>query len=84
MKHLAWLSTARKGSRMRATQDHRRCAEECVAMARAADDDNGKVLWLTLALSWVRLAEHVARTTDGLERSDADGDDGIVRSADQV
>jgi hypothetical protein len=44
------------------SQDHhRRCAEECVAMARAASDENGKVLWLTLALSWVRLAEHVAQ-----------------------
>ncbi len=69
---------------MGTTQDHRRCAEECVAMARAAHDDNGKVLWLTLALSWVRLAEHVARTTDAPERSDADGDNGAVRSPDQA
>ena len=53
-------------------------------MARAAHDDNGKVLWLTLALSWVRLAEHVARTTDAPERSDADGDNGAVRSPDQA
>jgi len=30
-------------------------------MARAADDQNDKALWLTLAQSWVRLAEHVAR-----------------------
>ena len=42
-------------------RDHRRLAEECVAMAQAADDQNDKVLWLTLAQSWVRLAEHVAR-----------------------
>ena len=41
--------------------DHRRHAEECVAMAQRADDDGDKVLWLTLAQSWVRLAEHVAR-----------------------
>jgi len=41
--------------------DHRRCAEECVAMAQVADDDRDKALWLTLAQSWVRLAEHVAR-----------------------
>ena len=41
--------------------DHRRCAEECVAMARLSDDTNDKALWLTLAQSWVRLAEHVAR-----------------------
>jgi hypothetical protein len=31
-------------------------------MARASDDDRDKVLWLTLAQSWVRLAEHVARS----------------------
>jgi len=28
-------------------------------MAQRAEDDSGKVLWLTLALSWVRLSEHV-------------------------
>ena len=30
-------------------------------MARVSSDDNDKALWLTLAQSWVRLAEHVAR-----------------------
>jgi hypothetical protein len=30
-------------------------------MAQRADDDGDKALWLTLAQSWVRLAEHVAR-----------------------
>jgi hypothetical protein len=48
---------------MGTTLDHRRCAEECVAMARRAEDDQDKALWLTLAQSWVRLAEHVERTT---------------------
>jgi hypothetical protein len=43
------------------SEDHLKHAEECVAMAQAADDDKDKVLWLTLAQSWVRLAEHVAR-----------------------
>jgi hypothetical protein len=42
------------------TADHRKCAEECVAMARLADAQSDKALWLTLAQSWVRLAEHVA------------------------
>jgi hypothetical protein len=31
-------------------------------MARRADDDQDKALWLTLAQSWVRLAEHVERS----------------------
>jgi hypothetical protein len=42
--------------------DHRRCAEECVAMAQLSEDNKDKALWLTLAQSWVRLAEHVAHT----------------------
>jgi hypothetical protein len=47
---------------MGTTLDHRRYAEECVAMARLAEDDQDKMLWLTLAQSWVRLAEHVERS----------------------
>jgi hypothetical protein len=42
-------------------QDHRRYAEECVAMAQLSQDDGDKALWLTLAQSWVRLAEHIER-----------------------
>lgn len=41
-------------------RDHRKCAEACVARARLSNDDGDKALWLTLAQSWVRLAEHVA------------------------
>jgi hypothetical protein len=33
--------------------------EECVTMALSVQDDD-KALWLTLAQSWVRLAEQVA------------------------
>jgi hypothetical protein len=67
---------------MGTTQDHRRCAEECVAMAQAAADDNGRALWLTLALSWVRLAEHVARGVDLPGQSEGDSEAGAVRSTD--
>jgi len=52
-----------RGSIMGTTLDHRRYAEECVAMAQRAEDDQDKALWLTLAQSWVRLAEHVERST---------------------
>ena len=52
-----------RGSIMGTTLDHRRYAEECVAMARLSEDDQDKMLWLTLAQSWVRLAEHVERST---------------------
>jgi hypothetical protein len=47
---------------MGTTVDHRRHAEECVAMARLAEGDQDKMLWLTLAQSWVRLAEHIERS----------------------
>jgi hypothetical protein len=52
---------------MGTTRDHRRYAEECVALARLSEDDNDKALWLTLAQSWVRLAEHVDRTRASLD-----------------
>ena len=39
-------------------------------MARLCEDDKDKALWLTLAQSWVRLAEHVARVRN--ERSAQD------------
>jgi hypothetical protein len=56
-----------RGSIMGTTPlDHRRYAEECVAMARLAGDDQDKMLWLTLAQSWVRLAEHVERNSPDL------------------
>lgn len=51
--------------------DHRRSAEECVAMARLSDDNGDKALWLALAHSWVMLAEHVSRIeTDDDELAD--------------
>jgi hypothetical protein len=44
-------------------RNHRQCAEECIAMARASEDAKDKALWITLAQSWVRLAEHVAHAS---------------------
>jgi len=56
--------------------DHRRSAEECVAMARLADDSGDKALWLALAHSWVMLAEHVSRIeTDDELQDDASEDE---------
>ena len=56
---------------METPRDHRRCAEECVAMAQAAGYPNDKALWSTLAQSWVRLSEHEARVEGS---ADASGD----------
>ncbi len=52
-------------------------------MARSCKDANDKALWITLAQSWVRLAEHVARTRDGREASAAHVKEALaVQSAD--
>jgi hypothetical protein len=50
-------------------------------MARLADAESDKALWLTLAQSWVRLAEHVARMearATALETSEVDEPEEIV------
>jgi hypothetical protein len=51
-------------------------------MAQASDDDKDKALWLTLAQSWVRLAEHVARVGTVEDHSEAGADVLAVHSAD--
>lgn len=53
--------------------NHRRYAEECVAMAQRSEHESDKALWLTLAQSWVRLAEHVARGPAWSETEAAEG-----------
>jgi len=64
---------------MGSTQDHRRYAEECVAMAFRSDDDGDKVLWLTLAQSWVRLAE-LARIETGATDDDDDREENALEA----
>jgi hypothetical protein len=69
------------GTAAMGTTDHRKCAEECLAMARLADADSDKALWLTLAQSWVRLGEHVAHMESratALEASDENEPEEIV------
>lgn len=63
---------------MGTSPDHRRFAEECVAMARSCKDANDKALWITLAQSWVRLAEHVARTRASSEAHGATGKEALA------
>ena len=52
-------------------QDYLKCAEACLAMAQAANDDTDQALWLLLGQSWVGLAEHVAGSAA------ADEDEGV-------
>ncbi|MFY9761272.1 MAG: hypothetical protein WB772_21665 [Xanthobacteraceae bacterium] len=43
-------------------------------MARLSEDDKDKALWLTLAQSWVRLADHVAHADAAVVAAPADHD----------
>jgi hypothetical protein len=47
---------------MSASNTYRINAEDCLRMA-AAQDQRDKPFWLTLAQSWLRLAEHSARSS---------------------
>jgi Tfp pilus assembly protein PilX len=58
--------------------DYRRWAEQCIAMARLSENSQDKALWLTLAQSWVRLAEHVARAETDLVRVACDGEEAVT------
>jgi hypothetical protein len=41
-------------------------------MARLADDTSDRALWLALAQSWVKLAEHVSRIETDVALDDVD------------
>jgi len=47
---------------------YRSNAEDCLRMAQAAPDERDRPFWLTLAQSWLRLAEHAAREGGELEK----------------
>jgi hypothetical protein len=54
-------------------------------MARLSDAQSDKALWLTLAQSWVRLAEHVARAQSYAPPDEAgDADIRETETADQA
>jgi len=42
---------------------YRSNAEDCLRMAQTASSDSDRPFWLTLAQSWLRLAEHAARSS---------------------
>jgi hypothetical protein len=67
---------------MGTTQDHRRYAEQCVVMAQRSEDDNDKALWLTLAQSWVRLAEHVAHVETDVDSESEEAQDDLQDALD--
>jgi hypothetical protein len=43
---------------------YRNNAEDCLRMAQTAASDGDRPFWLTLAQSWLRLAERAARSAN--------------------
>jgi hypothetical protein len=51
---------------MSSKDQYRLNAEDCLYRAKAAQDERDVPLWVTLAQSWLRLAEHADRVTEDL------------------
>ena len=49
---------------------YRSNAEDCLRMARTAVNDGDRPFWLTLAQSWLRLAERAARGSREMDPRD--------------
>jgi hypothetical protein len=49
---------------MSSTNVYRMNAEDCLRIARTAHDGRDRPFWLSLAQSWLHLAEHSARGAD--------------------
>ena len=60
---------------MSSTSAYRENAEHCLRMARASSEDSDRPFWLSMALSWLHLAEHSTRRQMKLE----DAGPGICR-----
>jgi hypothetical protein len=50
--------------------EYRSNAEDCLRMAKLAPEDSDRPLWVTMAQSWLRLAEHADRMRHGLAAED--------------
>jgi hypothetical protein len=59
---------------MKSVNEYRTIAENCLRQAHAAQDERDKPLWVTMAQSWLRLAEHRERINEDFEESDRDGE----------
>jgi hypothetical protein len=49
---------------MNSTSMYRMNAEDCLRIARTVNDQRDRPFWLSLAQSWLHLAEHSARGGD--------------------
>jgi hypothetical protein len=49
---------------MNASKTYRSNAEDCLRIARTAHNEHDRPFWLSLAQSWLELAEHSARSDE--------------------
>jgi hypothetical protein len=56
------IDARHRGHRVAFLSDASASDEQCVTMACASKVDSDKALWLTMAQSWVRLADEVERS----------------------
>jgi hypothetical protein len=54
---------------MNASKTYRSNAEDCLRIARTAHNEHDRPFWLSLAQSWLDLAEHSERGDADLEES---------------
>jgi len=52
---------------MNDVDDYRAHAEDCLRLAGAESNERDRPLWVTLAQSWLRLAEHADRLNDDVK-----------------
>jgi hypothetical protein len=52
---------------MNSANEYRSNAEDCLRLAKLAPDDRDRPLWVTMAQSWLRLAEHADRINQELD-----------------
>jgi hypothetical protein len=52
---------------MSSTSLYRANAEDCLRKATTAPDERDRPFWLTMAQSWLHLAERAARSSNGVD-----------------
>jgi hypothetical protein len=59
---------------MSSANEYRDIAQDCLRMAVIAEDERDRPLWVTMAQSWIQLAEHVSRLNLAPEQDGVAGD----------
>jgi hypothetical protein len=66
------------------TDSYRSNAEECLRLASLDRNENDRPLWVTLAQSWLRLAEHADRVNEDVKSGRLAPDEEPEREIDET